>query len=61
MVALKYKGGVIMAADTLGSYGSLARFKDVKRIFSVGSQTLIGGGGDISDLQEIEKMMGDMV
>lgn len=61
VVALKYKDGVMMAADTLGSYGGLARFKDVKRIFSVGKKTLIGGSGDISDLQEIEKMLDDMV
>lgn len=29
VVGLKYKDGVILAADTLASYGSEARYKDV--------------------------------
>ena len=33
--AMKFEGGVIMAADTLGSYGSLARFTDLQRIMKV--------------------------
>ena len=28
ILAVKYNGGIMMAADTLGSYGSLARFRD---------------------------------
>ena len=36
VVALKYKGGVVVAADTLASYGSLARFEGVTRIAKVG-------------------------
>ncbi|KAF8416704.1 nucleophile aminohydrolase [Tirmania nivea] len=51
VVALKYNGGVVMAADNLASYGSLARFTDVKRIKQVGDHTIVGGGGDISDMQ----------
>ena len=33
---MKYDGGVVIAADTLGSYGSMARFPDLKRILKVG-------------------------
>jgi Proteasome subunit len=46
VIALKYKGGVLMAADTLGSYGSLARFTDQRRLASMHNTTLIGAGGD---------------
>ena len=35
----------MMAADTLCSYGSLARYKDVRRIQQVGKCTLIGASG----------------
>jgi len=53
VVAIKYKGGVMLAADTLGSYGGLARFKNISRITQVGSETLVGFGGDLSDWQAI--------
>lgn len=59
IIAVKYAGGCLMAGDTLGSYGSLARFKDNVRITSIGS-TLVGGDGDFSDFQEIKKYLEDM-
>ena len=31
VLGIKTKHGVVIAADTLGSYGSLARFRDIKR------------------------------
>ena len=59
VVALKYKGGVMVAADTLASYGSLARFEGVTRIAKVGisKDTLLAAGGDYSDYQMILKMV----
>jgi len=33
------------------SYGSLARFTGIKRIKQVGDHTIVGAGGDISDMQ----------
>ena len=49
-----------MAADTLGSYGSLARFTDLRRIISAGDRVLVAAGGEISDFQfiqdELEKL-----
>ncbi|KAJ0395921.1 hypothetical protein P43SY_006358 [Pythium insidiosum] len=60
VVALKYKGGVLMAADTLGSYGSLARFTDQRRISSVHKTTLIGAGGDFSDYQFIQDKLEEL-
>ncbi len=35
VVAVKYDSGVLMAADTLGSYGSMAKFRDVSRLHQV--------------------------
>lgn len=51
VLGMKYKGGVMLAADTLASYGSMARYKDVRRIRQVGESTLIGASGEISDFQ----------
>lgn len=45
-----------MTADTLGSYGSLARFRDVTRLHKVCGTTLMGFGGDMSDMQAILEM-----
>jgi len=60
VVALKYKGGVMLACDTLGSYGTMARFKDVRRVFKSGRSTLVAGDGELSDLQFIEKLMEEL-
>lgn len=51
VVALKFNGGVVIAADNLASYGSLARFTDIKRLKKVGEHAVVGAGGDISDMQ----------
>jgi len=57
VVAVRFEGGVVLACDTLGSYGSLARFLDVQRVFQANGSTLVAGDGDISDLQAIEKIL----
>ncbi|KAH8080398.1 threonine-type endopeptidase [Aureococcus anophagefferens] len=49
----QYKDGVMLAADTLASYGSLAMFKDVQRISKTGSYTLVGASGEMSDYHAI--------
>lgn len=54
VIAIKYKDGVMLAADNLASYGSLARFRDVERLFPVGDYTIVGASGDISDLQYLK-------
>lgn len=51
VVAMKFKDGVVIAADNLASYGSLARFTDVERLKQVGTHTVVGAGGDVSDMQ----------
>jgi 20S proteasome subunit beta 7 len=57
VLGLKYKDGVMMAADTLASYGSLARYKSVQRIQTVGEGTLLGASGEYSDFQAILEML----
>jgi len=61
VLAIKYDGGVMMAADTLASYGSLARYRNVKRIRTISNNTLIGAGGEYSDFQELMLTLDDLV
>lgn len=51
----------MVAADNLASYGSLARFKDVERLKPVGSYTVVGAGGDMSDFQHLERTLESLV
>lgn len=57
VLGMKYKDGIILAADNLASFGSLARFKDMQRIFPVGDNTLIAYSGDVSDAQHIQYLL----
>ncbi|KAI9314023.1 nucleophile aminohydrolase [Dichotomocladium elegans] len=57
VIALKYRDGIMMAADMLGSYGSLSRFRDVERLHPVGEFTVVGCSGDISDYQYIQHLL----
>ena len=56
-VAVKYADGVLMCTDTLASYGSLARYKQIPRMAAIGSNTLIGASGEYSDFQEIVRTL----
>lgn len=60
VIGIKYNAGVMLAADTLASYGSLARYKDVRRIQKVGDNTLVGASGELSDFQTIMEMLDGM-
>ncbi|KAI6008794.1 nucleophile aminohydrolase [Pisolithus orientalis] len=61
VLAIKFKDGIMMAADNLASYGSLARFKDVQRLHPVGRYTVIGAGGDMSDFQHIQHILEEVM
>jgi len=61
VLGLKFKGGVMVAADNLASYGSLARFKDVERILQAGDETVVAAGGDISDFQYISELLSNLL
>ena len=45
----------------LASYGSLARFKDVSRLYPVGENTVVGAGGDMSDFQYIQSLLDELI
>ncbi|XP_017478505.1 PREDICTED: proteasome subunit beta type-4 isoform X2 [Rhagoletis zephyria] len=65
VIGIKFDGGVMIAADNLISYGSLARYQDVQRVFKINEKTIIGAGGDFADFQSLkrsidQKMVEDM-
>lgn len=60
VISMKYKDGVVIAADNLGAYGSLLRFTDEQRLIKVGPKTIVGVSGDISDMQYIQQLLDDM-
>ena len=45
---------------TLASYGSLARFTDVKRLRPFNNQSIIGISGDVSDMQYIDRLLNSL-
>ncbi|ORY31952.1 endopeptidase [Naematelia encephala] len=55
VLGLKYKDGVMLAADNLASYGSLARFRDIQRLHPLGNHTCLAVSGDMSDYQYLKK------
>ncbi|KAL9096229.1 MAG: hypothetical protein Q9165_001752 [Trypethelium subeluteriae] len=57
VIAVKFKDGVVIAADNLASYGSLARFTDVKRLRRFNSRVVLGFGGDVSDMQHLDRLL----
>ena len=78
VIAVKFKDGVVIAADNLGthapkihtitllnrtssaSYGSLARFTDIKRLRPFNATSIIGIGGDVSDMQYIDRLLNSL-
>lgn len=79
VIGVKFKDGVVIAADNLGeftllaplftlntrankthhaaSYGSLARFTDVHRLRPFNQHVCLGFGGDVSDMQHLNRML----
>jgi len=55
VLGIKFDGGVMIAADNLVSYGSLARFQNVERVFKINSKTILGAGGDFADFQSLKR------
>lgn len=57
VIAIKFSTGVVIAADNLASYGSLARFTDVHRLKVFNRKSVVGFGGDVSDMQHIVRLL----
>ncbi|KAJ1734047.1 Proteasome subunit beta type-7 [Coemansia biformis] len=61
VVAFKYKDGIMMAADCLASYGSLARFRNENRLMKVNETTVLGVSGDMGDFQHMKHKLEDVM
>lgn len=57
VIALKFSTGIVIAADNLASYGSLARFTDVRRLKPFNRKCVVGIGGDVSDMQYLDRLL----
>ncbi|NXS55732.1 PSB4 protein, partial [Brachypteracias leptosomus] len=61
VLGAKFEGGVIIAADMMGSYGSLARFRGISRLLKVNDTTMLGASGDYADFQYLKQIIDQMV
>jgi len=62
VLGVVYKGGVMLAADTLGAYGSTKRYKSLDRVVAVGgSGVLVAAGGEVSDFQYVLRLLDELV
>lgn len=57
ILGVAFEGGVMLAGDMLGSYGSLAKFRSVERIIKVNDTTILGASGDIADFQHLKALI----
>ena len=47
----------MLAADMLGSYGSMARFRNMSRMFKVSDKIALTAAGDIADFQFLKDIL----
>lgn len=57
VLGVTFNNGVIIAADVLGSFGSMARFKNCSRILSINKNIMLGAGGDYADFQYVKELL----
>ncbi|XP_011500544.1 PREDICTED: proteasome subunit beta type-4 [Ceratosolen solmsi marchali] len=57
VVGMQFKDGIIIAADVLASYGSLARFRNCERVIKVNDNIILGAGGDYADYQYLRSLI----
>ena len=57
--ALKYKDGIMFAADTSITYGSMMKHKKAQRIATVGEESLFACSGEMADFQNLKKKLED--
>lgn len=60
VIGIKFKDGVVIAADNLASYGSLARFSSTHRLRSFANSSVVGFGGDVSDMQYLDRHLSEL-
>ncbi|EZA62258.1 Proteasome subunit beta type-4 [Ooceraea biroi] len=59
VVGIQFKDGIVIAADILGSYGSLARYRNLERLMVVNENIILGASGDYADFHLEEKCLDD--
>ena len=47
--------------QSIASYGSMARFRNIQRLHAVGSHTIVGLSGELSDAQTLKHNLEDLV
>jgi len=57
VLGVKFKDGLVLAADMLGSYGSLARYRNCPRLMKVNDTTVLGSSGDYADFQYLSSII----
>jgi len=58
VLGIVYDGGVMLAADTLLSYGSMAKAQNAERLRAIeGTATVVGASGEYSDFQKIIQIL----
>mmetsp|Transcript_14705 Transcript_14705/g.19200 ORF Transcript_14705/g.19200 Transcript_14705/m.19200 type:complete len:249 (+) Transcript_14705:284-1030(+) len=58
VLGIVYDKGVLLAADTLLSYGSMAKAQNVPRLKALdGAQCILGASGEYSDFQQITDLL----
>lgn len=57
VLGIKFNGGVMLAADTLGSYGSMARYRNLSRVLKVNDEVIMAAGGDYADFQFLKSII----
>lgn len=60
VLGIEFDSGVIIAADTCASYGSMAMFRDVNRLIKVNEFTVAGASGDLADFQFLSSVIEQM-
>ena len=59
VLGIRYNGGVLIAADCAISYGSMKHAKGVSRITKLSDEVAYSCSGEMSDFQEINKILRD--
>lgn len=58
VIGIVYKDGVLLAADTLLSYGSLAKAQRISRLTAIpNTNTIVGGSGEYSDYTKLVEIL----
>eukprot|EP00762_Andalucia_godoyi_P000763 ANDGO_03775.mRNA.1 Proteasome subunit beta type-4 len=60
VLGLKYRDGILIACDTLASYGSMAKFRSVQRVVQSGPDSVVGASGEYSDFQHIQELLDNL-